>query len=182
LVLACLGLADAAEADFVAAEEMTRSVEVQTLVPVGRAIAVDRSAGAGLGIDAASIALKNALERGGADSFICGYRAYPALLRRVASTEATQLRPILRRARDARLAAKYGIAQAPVDTSRSHGLTPREAEVYELLAEGLTNHEIAQRLFISEVTAKVHVRRILEKLGVRTRTQAAVLAAGERDY
>ena len=47
-------------------------------------------------------------------------------------------------------------------------------EVYELLAQGLSNKEIAGSLFISEATVKVHVSRILEKLGVRTRTEAAV--------
>ena len=55
-------------------------------------------------------------------------------------------------------------------------LTRREQEVLALLAQGLTNREIAQALVISEVTAKVHVRHILKKLGVRTRTQAALKA------
>jgi len=49
--------------------------------------------------------------------------------------------------------------------------------VYELLAEGRSNIEIARALFISEKTAKVHVRNVLHKLGVQNRTQAAVLAA-----
>ena len=49
----------------------------------------------------------------------------------------------------------------------------RETEVYELLAQGLSNKEIARSLFISEATVKVHVSRILEKLGVRSRTEAA---------
>ena len=53
-------------------------------------------------------------------------------------------------------------------------LSPREGEVYELLRQGLSNKAIARALFISEATVKVHVRRILEKLGVSTRTQAAL--------
>jgi DNA-binding NarL/FixJ family response regulator len=57
------------------------------------------------------------------------------------------------------------------------GLSPRESEVLDLVAQGLSNRAIAQRLFISEVTVKVHVRHIFEKLGVRTRTQAALWAA-----
>jgi DNA-binding NarL/FixJ family response regulator len=56
-------------------------------------------------------------------------------------------------------------------------LTPRETQVYELLAEGRSNSEIARALFISEKTAKVHVRNVLHKLGVQNRTQAAILAA-----
>jgi DNA-binding NarL/FixJ family response regulator len=55
-------------------------------------------------------------------------------------------------------------------------LTPREAEVLRLMAEGLGNGEIARRLFISEKTVKVHVSHIFEKLSVGSRVQA-VLAA-----
>lgn len=56
-------------------------------------------------------------------------------------------------------------------------LTPRELEVLELLAEGLSNRLIAGRLGISEHTAKFHVNAILDKLGAETRTEAVVLAA-----
>jgi DNA-binding NarL/FixJ family response regulator len=55
-------------------------------------------------------------------------------------------------------------------------LTPREEEVLQLLASGQTNQEIAQTLGISKGTAKVHVERIIRKLGVSDRTQAAVRA------
>ena len=53
-------------------------------------------------------------------------------------------------------------------------LTPRETEVLELLTTGQTNQQIAQTLTISKGTAKVHVERIIRKLGVSDRTQAAV--------
>jgi DNA-binding NarL/FixJ family response regulator len=55
-------------------------------------------------------------------------------------------------------------------------LTPRETEMLEAMAEGLSNAEIAHRFFLSEATVKTHVRRILAKLHLRDRVQAVVYA------
>jgi DNA-binding NarL/FixJ family response regulator len=56
------------------------------------------------------------------------------------------------------------------------GLTPREREVLHLLVEGRSNRQIAEQLFISGKTVSVHVTRILAKLGVHSRRDAAVFA------
>jgi DNA-binding CsgD family transcriptional regulator len=55
---------------------------------------------------------------------------------------------------------------------RVSGLTPREHEILGLIAEGLSNREIGEKLFVSENTVKTHAARLLEKLGAARRTQA----------
>ncbi len=83
----------------------------------------------------------------------------PAITRRLIS-EFTRLRPKSGAASPAALAA----------------LTPRETQVLRLVAEGLSNPEIAARLVVTEETVKTHVSRVLSKLGLRDRTQAVVTA------
>ncbi len=60
--------------------------------------------------------------------------------------------------------------------NKDYGLSKREVEVLSLVAKGRTNREIAEQLFISENTVKVHLSTILEKMHVRNRQEAAVLA------
>jgi DNA-binding NarL/FixJ family response regulator len=64
----------------------------------------------------------------------------------------------------------------PVPSSISEELTPRELDVLGLLAEGLTNRAIAQRLSISEHTVKFHVNAVMSKFGSQNRTEAVVQA------
>jgi DNA-binding CsgD family transcriptional regulator len=71
--------------------------------------------------------------------------------------------------------------EAPADFVRDQskvealGITPRELEILELIAQGLSNKEIAERAFVSENTVKTHSSRVFDKLGARRRTQAVQL-------
>jgi DNA-binding NarL/FixJ family response regulator len=76
-----------------------------------------------------------------------------------------------------RLVAEFaGHARQPRDTSELEVLTDREREVLVLVAEGLTNEQIADRLVLSPATARTHVGRLFAKLGARHRAQLVVLA------
>ena len=66
--------------------------------------------------------------------------------------------------------------QAPQMAPELASLSPREREILALIGDGLTNREIGKRLYLSEKTVKNHISRLLAKLGVQRRVQAAVLA------
>jgi DNA-binding NarL/FixJ family response regulator len=72
------------------------------------------------------------------------------------------------------------MAQQPTpelaDQSKVDGLTPREREVLKLIAQGLSNREIASALVVEESTIRTHVKRVLMKLDLRDRVQAVIFA------
>ena len=94
-------------------------------------------------------------------------------IRVVAAGDALLAPSVTRRLLD-RFARTLPDAMPPPDSLSS--LTEREVEVLRLLATGLSNAELAERLFVSEATVKTHVSSVLHKLEVRDRVQAVVLA------
>ncbi|MFF3941379.1 response regulator [Streptomyces phaeofaciens] len=68
-------------------------------------------------------------------------------------------------------------AESPAVPSELASLSPRERDILALIGEGLTNREIGKKLYLSEKTVKNHISRLLAKLGVQRRVQAAVLAS-----
>ncbi|HEY6379957.1 MAG TPA: response regulator transcription factor [Candidatus Dormibacteraeota bacterium] len=91
---------------------------------------------------------------------------------RVAAAGDALLAPSVTRRLIARFSGR-GVSHTPANLA---SLTDREREVLLLLARGLSNSEIAQRLFLSETTVKTHVAHLLDKLELRDRVQAVVLA------
>ncbi|KPI26626.1 response regulator transcription factor [Streptomyces sp. NBC_00080] len=94
---------------------------------------------------------------------------------RVVAAGDALLAPVITRKLIAEFSRLDGRPRAPLK-ERVGDLTERETEVLTLIAQGLSNAEIADHLFVAEQTVKTHVGRILVKLGLRDRTQAAVFA------
>jgi DNA-binding NarL/FixJ family response regulator len=115
-----------------------------------------------LGAGAAGFVLKNA-----------GPEEIVDAVRRVASGDAVLDRSVHRRVFARFSTGGAGDAAGAADLRR---LTERELDVLWLVARGLTNHEVADRLGVGEATAKTHVSRVLTKLGVRDRVQAVIIA------
>jgi DNA-binding NarL/FixJ family response regulator len=113
------------------------------------------------------------IDRGVIDYSVVSYRAVPQLLPLLGDTDDRQelLKTILIRANDRELFEQLNHRSSAGNHWRQR-LTPREREVYSLMVDGLSNRRIAQQLVITESTAKLHVRHILEKLCARSRAEA----------
>jgi ATP/maltotriose-dependent transcriptional regulator MalT len=154
------------------ASALTKSVEARALAACARAVLADRSnAGSAELVSWAQVASR----LGVWDALICAIRSWPALLPHVAAIPELEsaLPSALRRSQDYELAKRAGLSLGRKPRARKSTLSPREYEVLQLVRQGLTNSAIAQALFISEATVKVHVRHIFDKVGARTRTEAA---------
>jgi ATP/maltotriose-dependent transcriptional regulator MalT len=172
LVLACLGSSTDSHALAQRVLALTGSVEP---VSVARWSLTVNALGTPQCEELARQAFAATIEWGTFDTLVTAYRGCAELvdvLSQLGEPTRQRLKEIMRAAHDLELARVYGLGEAAADHYRE--LSAREAEVYELLAQGRSNREIASALFISESTVKVHVRRILQKLGVRSRTQAAL--------
>jgi len=157
----------------------TNEIQTRTLGQCARTIAAIQRGGTDTEEEvAALLALLKVTED--ADALVWAYRGFPRLLAEIVrhSDEADWLITILTEARDETLGRRVGLPVPPTTAPRvSEELSRREREVYALLCNGLTNREISKELFISESTAKLHVRHILEKLHVRSRTEAVAQAS-----
>jgi DNA-binding CsgD family transcriptional regulator/tetratricopeptide (TPR) repeat protein len=149
----------------------SRMVEVRMLACAAAAITAARS-------DHPSVAselLVRASETGVWDPVVCALRSCAALSDLLTTDPLwrERIELLYEASRDLGLARRAGF-RTRSNRSPQELLTPREMEVLGLIARGMRNAEIAKALFISQSTTKVHVRHILEKLGVRTRAEAVL--------
>ena len=112
--------------------------------------------------------------RGGASGFLLKNGEPERLVEAVRSAAAGEA--LLAPEPTRRLIERYSAEPTPDAEPRLTELTERELDVLRLVARGLSNAEIAQRLYLSHGTVKTHVTRMLSKLGLRDRVQAVVLA------
>jgi LuxR family maltose regulon positive regulatory protein len=171
LLYSASGAFDAALELASAAQKVSRGLEATALASITRAVV---AVGAGSKSDEAESFIAEAIATGVFDPILIAVRAVPDLGRQIASDRAGSdwLRRILVLSCDKSLAGLIGL-RVPRPARPKQKLTPRESEVHELLAQGLTNEEIANALYISLSTTKVHVKHIYEKLSVRSRLEAA---------
>jgi DNA-binding NarL/FixJ family response regulator len=174
LALAAASRIDEVPALLADAERLSSAMEPRHLALATKAVAALKSGASAL--DRVHDVASQCLEGGTIDILVTAYRSAPALLQ-------VLLKDVEYGERVARVVARVGdqdLADAvgqplALDDPRAR-LSKRELEVLAMLEQGLSNRQIAQTLVISEKTAKVHVHRIYDKLGVRSRRDIAVQA------
>jgi DNA-binding CsgD family transcriptional regulator len=181
--LACRALALAGagahgEAESLADQALSTTASLETAGVAGAAKAILRARVSKLLAPEAEEWLAKIIEWRYLDALLLATRAYPSLLASLHQSEmASELLDVLRRADSTVVPAVPDDKDGPESDDVLSLLSKRELEVCELLGRGMTNREIAQTLFISETTVKVHVRHIFKKLGVRSRTEVALVGA-----
>lgn len=174
LALAAQGEFDRARKDAEQALRRSIAVEIAITAPCALSVACTRTGDTAEALKQARRALGAATRSGMIESFVCAYRGCPEVVLSLLADDATHedLERVLASVGDASIAPNASSHQRSILI-----LSKREKEVLGLVAQGLSNLEIGQKLFISPVTVKVHVRHIFEKLGVRSRAEAALRAA-----
>jgi LuxR family maltose regulon positive regulatory protein len=168
------------------AREKARTAGQMTLSPEARSLARFAEIVAGVADESspedvrqlAVATFRDAEMRECLDSVVVACRAYRPVVDLLSGDREVRrrLERLLERSNDRSLL--NGVRTTNGGGEHGHGglrLTRREREVIELVAAGLTTREIAGRLFITESTAKVHIHHIFEKMGVRSRVQAALM-------
>jgi ATP/maltotriose-dependent transcriptional regulator MalT len=178
LALSLLGRVDEAETHASDALAMSVSSDVFVVASGARAIIAAMEGDE----QGARLVLSAADERSVWDGAVACLRSSSPLADLLARQDdlRDQLGWLYQRSGDAALARRAGL-RTRTNRSPAEILSPREREVLEMMAQGLRNREIAAAFVISESTVKVHVRHILEKLGVRTRAQAVAQLRVLRD-
>jgi DNA-binding NarL/FixJ family response regulator len=174
LAMAIAGNAEPAEEAADAAAALTSATEVQVLISAVRAVKDAKD-----GEPNGAVALWDVASKANVwDPVVLSARASAPLAGALAKIGGikSQLERLYDRSSDQALARKAGLR---IRTRREpkEVLSPREFEVLELLARGYRSRDIAEALVISPSTTKVHIRHIMEKLGVRTRAEAVARAS-----
>ena len=175
LALACADRADEAKARASQARSLSSAAEPRLLATLAETV-VELTGTSPVAEKMVSEMFQAAIGSENIDALVTAYRAFPQLLAAIASDEQRRahLQLILANSDDLRF-ARTVLPAAHIESAHSV-LTAREWEVLNLVAGGLRNQEIGQKLFISEVTVKSHMRNIMGKLGARSRTHAVSLA------
>jgi DNA-binding NarL/FixJ family response regulator len=176
LALAGAGRLEEAEGVLVELESSTSIEPVVLCAAVELALVIKR--GARVAPERIAALEELAFATGAMDLLIASYRAVPELLLLLVRLgPSKRLTELIHKAGDDDLLRPLNL---PGSNDLAQLLTKREREVYELVCQSFTNRQIADTLFISESTAKLHVHHILKKMGVRSRQALIIQAALKR--